>query len=67
MLSDEQACRGCSSRSTPDSAVEGGVLTEEQTFRSEDNAFLPRRRRQLSVQCMTGKQIELDYKEKCDF
>ena len=36
MLSDEQACRGCSSRSTPDSAVEGGVLTEEQTFRSED-------------------------------
>jgi hypothetical protein len=67
MLSDEQACRGCSSRSTPDSAVEGGVLTEEQTLPQRRQAFLPLRRRKLSVQCMTGKQIELDYKEKRDF
>jgi hypothetical protein len=67
MLSDEQACRGCSSRSTPDSAVEGGVLTEEQAFHREDNVFLPLRRRQLSVPCMTGKQIELDYKGKRNF
>jgi hypothetical protein len=30
----------------PDSAVEREVMSKEQTFRSEDNAFLPLRRRQ---------------------
>ena len=33
----------------PNSAVEGEVVTEAQTFRSENNVFLPLRRRQLSV------------------
>jgi hypothetical protein len=28
-------------------------MSKEQTFRSEDNAFLPLRRRQLSVRCVT--------------
>ena len=30
-------------------------MSKEQTFRSEDNAFLPLRRRQLSVRCVTSK------------
>jgi hypothetical protein len=37
----------------PDSAVEREVMSKEQTLRSEDNAFLPLRRRHLSVQCVT--------------
>ena len=37
----------------PDAAVEWEVMSNEQTFRSEDNAFLPLRRRQLSVRCVT--------------
>jgi hypothetical protein len=41
-------------RFNPDSAVEREVMSKEQTLRSEDNAFLPLRRRQLSVRCITA-------------
>jgi hypothetical protein len=37
----------------PDSAVGREVMSEEQTFRNEDNAFLPLRSRPLSVRCVT--------------
>jgi hypothetical protein len=38
----------------PDSAVEREVMSKEQTFRSEDNGFLPlMRSRQLSMRCVT--------------
>jgi hypothetical protein len=37
----------------PDSAVEREVISKEQPFRSEDNAFLPLKRRQLSVRCVS--------------
>jgi len=37
----------------PDSAVERDVMSKEQTFRSEDNTFLPLIKRQLSVRCVT--------------
>ena len=33
--------------------MDGEVISEEQTFRNEDNAFLPLRSRQLSVRCVT--------------
>ena len=36
-----------------DLAVERKIMSKDQTFRSEDNAFLPLRRRQLSVWCVT--------------
>jgi hypothetical protein len=38
---------------SPDSAVEREVVSKEQTLRSEDNAFLPLIRRQVSVRCVT--------------
>jgi hypothetical protein len=37
----------------PDSAVEREVMSEEQTFHNEDKPFLPLRKRQLSVRCVT--------------
>jgi hypothetical protein len=37
----------------PDFVIEREVMSKEQTFRSEDNAFLPLTRRQLSVHCVT--------------
>jgi hypothetical protein len=37
----------------PDFAVERKATSKEQTFRSEDNAFLPLRRRQLSIRWVT--------------
>ena len=37
----------------PGSAVKVAVTSEEQTCRSDDNAFLPLRRRQLSAQRVT--------------
>jgi hypothetical protein len=37
----------------PNSAVENEVMSEEQTFRSEDNAFLPLSSGQLSLLFIT--------------
>ena len=50
--SNRQSLNRCATFN-PDSAVGREVMSEEQTFRNEDNAFLPLRSRQLSVRCVT--------------
>jgi hypothetical protein len=48
---------------SPDFAVEREVISNVQTLRSEDNAFLPLRRRQLTMRCIAA--LTYDGGEPC--